>query len=333
MSTVRFVVNRMMAVWLIVFGILAYLIPGAFAWLHPYVTYLLDAVILVMSLTLTTRSLAGVFKKPRALVSGFLIKWITVPLLAIIAAHLVYAHQPQLAAGTILDGATPAGVSSNLFTYIGHGSVGLAVSLTFIHTILAPVLTPAITSALASKYVPVSFMSLFVQMIELVLVPVILGLGIRYGAGEKRIAKAEPVLPVISAIFLYAIEVGLISPNAATLKANMHWVPIVASVTTCLIIVNMGVAYYLGRVSGVTETQARTILFDTGVYNSGLGAVLAAHNFGAIAALPPLLNMIMNLIVGALWAARLQNRPATLDPVHDYQEGLPAEPVGLVPPA
>ncbi len=323
MSTIRLVVNKLMAAWLIVFGILAFLVPGAFTWLHPYVTYLLGAVILVMSLTLTTRSLSQVFKKPRALISGFVIKWVTVPLLAVIAARLVYSHQHLLAAGTILDGATPAGVSSNLFAYIGHGSVGLAVSLTFIHTILAPILTPAVTSTLASKYVPVSFMSLFIQMIELVLVPVILGLVIRYSVGEKRIVKAEPVLPVISAIFLYAIEVALISPNVVTITKNMHWIPIVTVVTTVLIIVNMAVAYWLAKGVKVTETQARTILFDTGVYNSGLGAVLAAHNFGGIAILPPLMNMIMNLIVGAIWAAYWQNKPAQVDAHRDYLEGVP----------
>lgn len=311
-----------MAFWLIVLGILAYSDPKPFLWIHAYVTYLLAGVILLMSLTLTIPSIGKVFSKPKALVAGFLIKWITVPLVAIIAASVVYSHQPMLAAGTILDGATPAGVSSNLFTYIGHGSVALAVSLTFIHTILSPVLTPALTSALASKYIPVSFLALFEQMVILVLVPVALGLGIRYAAGEKVIKRAEPVLPVLSALFLYAIEVGLVSPASAIIHKNLGWVPVIALTTSVLILVNLGVAYGLARWLKIPKGYARAIMFDTGVYNSGLGAVLAAANFGAFAALPPLLNMLMNLIIGALLAAILQNYPIKPEPSLESEQRL-----------
>jgi BASS family bile acid:Na+ symporter len=313
-----FIINKLMWAWLIIFGLLAYAVPRPFLWLHNWVTYLLGAVILVMSLTLTMPALGNVFRHPRALIAGFVIKWITVPLAGLAAAHLVYASQPLLAAGTILDGSTPAGVSSNLFTYIGHGSVALAVSLTFIHTVLSPLLTPAFTAAWASKYVPVSFVSLLIQMVELVLVPVALGLAIRYGVGEARIRKAEPVLPMISAILLYAIELGLISPANAVIAKNLQWIPVVTVTTTCLILVNLAVAYGLARLLRTTERQARAIMFDTGVYNSGLGAVLAATNFGAFAALPALMNATMNLIVGAILASILQNYPTARD------EGEPA---------
>lgn len=308
MKIAGFIINKLMAVWIIVFGLLAFFLPGSFLWLHAWVTYLLGGVILVMSLTLTLPSVTDVFTRPKAIIGGFFVKWITVPLVAYLAAIIVYSHQPALAAGTILDGSVPAGVSSNLFTYIGHGSVALAVSLTFIHTILSPLLTPALTKFLASKFVVVNFLSLLIQMLELVIVPVGLGLAIRYGLGQNRIKTVEPVLPMISAIFLFAITLGLVSAAAATIRANIQWVPIVVGTTSVLIIVNLAAAYGLGKALRLSERQARAIMFDTGVYNSGLGAVLAATNFGAFSALPPLMNATMNLILGALLAAFLANR-------------------------
>ena len=67
-------------------------------------------------------------------------------------------------------------------------------------------------------------------------------------------------------------------------------------------------AHLLAKGLRLPERQARAIMFDVGVYNSGLGAVLAGLNFGPLAVLPPLLNSVMNMIIGALLAAFLHNR-------------------------
>lgn len=310
MTLARFVINKLMAGWLILFAIIALLVPGPFTALAPWVNYILGGVIFIMMLTAKAKTLGHVFSRPKALIAGFVIKWATVPLAAYIAANLVYSHNPQLAAGTIVDGATPAGVSSNLFAYIGHGAVELAVSLTFIHTLLAPVLTPAFTQAMASKFVHVSFWPLFKQMLEIVVLPVVAGLAVRYGVRPERTRKAEPVLPMISAILLYAVVLGLFSKAAPAVRAHLSLMPVIIGTTTVLIIVNLLVAYVLARVARLDDATSRTIMFDTGIYNSGLGSVIAAANFGPFAALPALLNTIMNLIIGALVSSWLQHRPA-----------------------
>ncbi|HWG01612.1 MAG TPA: bile acid:sodium symporter family protein [Trebonia sp.] len=309
MELARFIVNKLMAGWLILFAIIALLAPGPFTVLTPYVNYILGGVIFIAMLTAEASTLGRVFSRPKALIAGFVIKWATVPLAAYIAANLVYSHNPQLAAGTIVDGSTPAGVSSNLFAYIGHGAVELAVSLTFIHTLLAPLLTPAFTQALASKFVHVSFWSLFKQMLEIVVLPVVLGLAVRYGIKPERTRKAEPVLPMISAILLYLVVLGLFSKAAPAVRAHLGLMPVIIGTTTVLIVVNLLVAYLLARLAKLDDATARTIMFDTGVYNSGLGSVIAAANFGPFAALPALMNTIMNLIIGALASSWLQHHP------------------------
>lgn len=309
MTLARFLINKCMAGWLILFAILALLVPGPFTVLSPCVNYIMGGVIFIMMLTADAVTLGRVFSRPRALILGFVIKWVTVPLAAWAAASIVYAHRPQLAAGTIVDGSTPAGVSSNLFAYIGHGAVELAVSLTFVHTLLAPLLTPAFTQALASKFVHVSFWPMFEQMLEIVVVPVAAGLAVRYGVKPERTKKAEPVLPLISALLLYAVVLGLFSKAATAVRAHLDLMPVIMGTTCVLIIINLGVAYAAARAARCDKATSRTIMFDTGIYNSGLGAVVAAANFGPFAALPALINTIMNLIIGALLSSWLQHRP------------------------
>ncbi len=299
----------MMPFWLIVLSLLAYTAPSVFRHLAPFAIYCLGGVILIMSLTLNVSSVTQVFIRPKALIAGFVIKWITVPLAAVLAAHIVYAHQPQLAAGTILDGSVPAGVSSNLFTFLSHGAVALAVSLTFIHTLLSPVLTPAFTTAFAHKYVHVSFLALFHQMLVMVLLPLVLGIAIRYALGAARIHAIRPALPMASAVLLYIVPLGLVAAAAPAIAKNLDWVPVIGVTTTVLCIINLAVAYVLAKAIRFEEATARAIMFDVGVYNSGLGAVLASINFGPFAALPALMNSVLNMIVGSILASWLHGRP------------------------
>lgn len=311
MKTASFLINKMMPVWLIVCGILGYVAPHVFVVLAPYIIYYLAAVILMMSLTLTIEATKQVFTRPKPLIAGFVIKWITVPLAAIIAAHLVYANQPQLAAGTILDGATPAGVTSNLFTFLSNGAVALAISLTFIHTLLSPILTPAFTTVFAHKYVAVNFFALFHQMLVMVLLPLVIGIAARYALGVRRIQQVQPVLPMISALLLYALALGLVAKAQPAIAHNLGWIPVIAVVTSIICVVNLIVGYLLARALRLDEANSRAIMFDVGIYNSGLGAVLATINFGAFAALPALMNALLNMIIGSMLASYLGGKPVT----------------------
>jgi len=309
MQIASFLINRLMPLWIIVVAVLGYAMPSVFVHMAPFSVYYLGGVILVMSLTLSVESFVRVFTRPKALIAGFAIKWLTTPLLAAIAAHLVFAHQPQLAAGTILDGSVPAGASSNLFTFLAHGSVELAVSLTFLHTILAPVLTPIFTTAFVGKYIAVSFLAMFVQLIELVLVPVMVGLAIRRLVGVKRISIVRPFFPLVSASLLYCLTVGLFAAAEPAIVKNLRWIPITGLTMGVLCALNLAIAYCLSRVLRLDKASSRAIMFDVGVYNSGLGAVLASVNFGAFAAIPALMNAILNLLIGSALATYLQGRP------------------------
>ncbi|MCF3945621.1 bile acid:sodium symporter family protein [Acidiphilium iwatense] len=324
MNIARFLFNKMMPVWLVVCGILGYLAPHLFIRLAPYTIYDLAGVILLMSLTLSVESIKPVFTRPKTLIAGFLIKWITVPLAAIVAAHLVYSSQPQLAAGTILDGATPAGVTSNLFTFLSHGAVPLAISLTFIHTLLSPLLTPAFTAAFAHKYVHVSFFALFHQMLVIVLLPLIVGIGARATLGARRIQAVQPVLPMLSAILLYILALGLVAAAAPAIAKNLSWIPIIAVTTSIICMVNLAVAYALAKFLRIDEAHSRAIMFDVGIYNSGLGAVLANINFGPFAALPCLMNALLNMIIGSILASYLGGKPVDDEFANDGLSMKPA---------
>ncbi|WP_258002390.1 bile acid:sodium symporter family protein [Burkholderia sp. WAC0059] len=329
-----------MPFWIVVAAVLGYTMPAAFSGLESYSVFMLGGVMLVMSLTLKVEVIGRVFARPKALIAGFLVKWLTAPILAVIAAHLAFSTQPELAAGTILDGAVPAGASSNLFAFLAHGAVELAVCLSFIHMLLAPVLTPIFATAFVGKYIAVSFSAMFVQLLEFVLLPVTVGLALRYLVGARRIEKVTPYLPMVSAILLYGVALGLFAAAGPTIRKNGAWIPVIALTTGSLTIINLTIGYVLARLLRIDRASARAIMFDAGVYNSGLGAVLANINFGPFAAIPPLMNAVVNLLIGSMLASFLQRRPipatAPADPavpdVSPTDSGLNDEPPPIAQP-
>ena len=329
MSTAQFLLNKMMPVWLIVCGLAAYAAPQTFIVFSHFSIYYLAGVILLMSLTLTVKSLKPVIANPGPLIAGFVIKWVTVPLAAVIAAHVVYASQPQLAAGTILDGATPAGVTSNLFTFLANGAVALAIALTFLHTLLSPLLTPALTSVFAHKYVHVDFFALLHQMLTMraaaaggrVFV-------LRAALGPKRIMVDQAFSADGSRrTLMYFLALGLVAAAQPAIAKNLVWVPIIAVTTSVLCVINLAVGYFLSRALRLSKADARAIMFDAGVYNSGLGAVLATVNFGPFAALPALMNTLLNMIIGSSLATYLHGKPMTDEVAAPAPRSAPADAV------
>ena len=146
-------------------------------------------------------------------------------------------------------------------------------------------------------------------MLVMVLLPLIIGIGARYTLGAQRIRLVQPVLPMISALLLYALALGLVAKAQPAIARNLDWVPIIAIVTSILTIINLAVGYLLARLLRLDESNSRAIMFDVGIYNSGLGAVLASLNFGAFAALPALMNAMLNMVIGSMLASYLGSKP------------------------
>lgn len=300
--TLHFIFNRLMVIWLIVCALVAYFFPHPFLFLKPSLLWLLAAVLFFMGLTLEWKDVGRIFSRPGPLLIGIISKWIVVVVVAYLCAVIFFHNEPQIAAGVILDGSTPSGVSANLFTFLTQGTVALSVSMSAINTIISPVLTPMSTSIFAHQFVKVSASAMFVQMIQVVLIPVLLGLLLRTFF-RRPVEYVQPVLPVLSAIALDLIVLDLVSTGALAISAHANVLPEIILVTCIQIVVTLALGYGIGAIFKMPPAHRRAIMFEIGIYNSGLGAALAAKNIGALAALPALSNTIFNLIIGSLVTA------------------------------
>lgn len=82
-----------------------------------------------MGATLTFSDFARVLKMPGAIVVGMILQFTVMPLGGWLLASISQLP-PEIAAGVILVGACPGGVSSNVITYLAKGNVALSVTMT-----------------------------------------------------------------------------------------------------------------------------------------------------------------------------------------------------------
>ena len=264
-----------------------------------YVNTLLGIVMFGMGMTLKLSDFKVVFTKPKAVITGILSQFIIMPLLAFLLVK-IFNLDPALAVGVILVGSCPGGTSSNVMTYLAKGDVALSVGMTACTTILAPVVTPALVLLLGGETINVSYMSMLMSIVQVVLVPIVLGFVINHFF-EKFAQACAKVLPLVSVIAICLIIMAVVAANAAKIM-TVGWLIVVVVMLHNLCGYALG--YGVGKVLGLSRDQIRTLSIEVGMQNSGLATSLATVHFATmpLAAVPGTVFSVWHNISGAIYA-------------------------------
>lgn len=100
--------------------------------------------------------------------------------------------------------------------YLTRINVALSVAVSSVATLVSPVLTPALIYLLASQWLPVSGKDMLLSTVQIVLIPIILGIIFKWILKDKAEEGAK-ILPLISVIGI----VGVISAVLAGNKDNI----------------------------------------------------------------------------------------------------------------
>jgi BASS family bile acid:Na+ symporter len=252
-----------------------------------------------MGLTLSFADFRRVAKMPRAVAIGFFAHYLIMPFLGWSVARGLRLETP-FAVGLILVACCPCGTASNVVNYLARGDVALSVLMTMCSTFGAIFMTPLLTKWLAGEYVPVDAWKLFFDTLQIVLAPVLFGLGLHHLF--PRIVKAVlPVAPVVSVLTIALICASIIGQNAARIKTSG------ARLLLAVFLLHAGgfcLGYLFARLFGYDKIICRTISVEVGMQNSGLAVALAQKNFPALpaAAAPCAISSVFHSVLGSLLA-------------------------------
>ena len=256
-----------------------------------------------MGMTLSLEDFKLVLKRPLDVLKGTLAQFLIMPLIAFLLSK-IFGLEEALMVGVVLVGTCPGGTSSNVISYMAGGDVALSLTMTTVSTLLAPILTPAITYLLIQETVSFSPLGMFVSILQVVILPIALGLVIRTILRETA-DTIEEYMPAVSSIAISCIVGGVIGANKEKIVASFGLIVVVVILHNLL---GYALGFFVGRMSGMDNRQSITVAIEVGMQNSGLATSLAASQFAAmpLAAVPGALFSAWHNISGAIfaWAAK-----------------------------
>ena len=296
LSLLNSIITNFFTFWIILFSVIAYLQPSHFADLKTFIVPTLGIIMFGMGVTLTVSDFKRVFLRPKDIGVGVATQYLAMPFFGFALAEL-FGLDPLLAAGVVLVGSCPGGTSSNVITYLARGDVAFSVTMTSVSTVISPIMIPLMMYIYAGQWIQVPVIKLFISTVQIILVPVALGLVLR-ALIKDRIKYVLPILPSVSAAAIIFIVAVIVAANADSIATVGLIVTVVAVIHNLL---GFSVGYGVARLFGMDVIRARAVSIEIGMQNSGLAVALANTFFGTLAALPgAIFSVWMNISGSAL---------------------------------
>jgi BASS family bile acid:Na+ symporter len=299
-------VGKTFSFWVLLMAACGFFAPQLFVGYKSWITPLLGLVMFGMGLTLSAADFREVFRRPRDVAIGVVGHYLIMPGVAYLVA-VALQLPPDIAVGVILVGCCPSGTASNVMTFLAKGDVALGVSIALVSTLIAPFATPSLVSLLAGKWMAINTASLFMDIVQVVIVPIVLGILAKTLFRKQAAAsvKALPLLSTVAIVVIIAIIVGL---NQQKILSNGL---LILGAVVVHNLLGFALGYLFARMFGMSLAKRKAVMLETGMQNSGLGAALAAAHFSPLAAVPSALFSVWHNLSGsalATWFAGREER-------------------------
>lgn len=304
-------ISRFMAVIVVVVAGVALLVPASFHWISTtWIAPMLGLVMFGMGLTLDPHDFKIVFTRPKDIIIGSLAQFTIMPIMAFLLTRFFHLSD-ELAIGVILVGCCPGGTASNVMTYLAKGDLALSVGMTTVSTILAPILTPILTLLYAGTRVHVDAWGMFLSIIEVVILPIILGFLLQK-LFPTVTQRASAGLPAFSSVMIALIVGSIVSTNSAKLIAGGAQVVLVVILHN---VCGLTLGYALGRLLHLPSSKCSAISIEVGMQNSGLASSLATVHFAMypMATVPGAIFSVWHNLSGAIVAKIYANHQEIID--------------------
>ena len=253
-----------------------------------------------VALKIKPQNFTALAHSPKPIILGTICQYLLLPAITF-ALVMILRPSVGVALGMILVAACPGANVSNLFSSISRSNVALAISLTAITVPMSLIMTPINFWFWGWLYVvtlPYSPTWLVIDPIEMFrIVFLILGLPVMLGmfVGNKfpDFAKtSEKYVQGASLAFFVVFIAGALGANFRFFLNYVHLIFIIALIHNASA---FWIGYRVPRLFGIDRINSRTISFETGVQNSGLGLALFFTIF------PPELREFGGIAVIAAW--------------------------------
>ncbi|TAE22248.1 MAG: bile acid:sodium symporter family protein [Cytophagales bacterium] len=270
---------------------------------------LIQLIMFTMGTEMSLKDFEGVVKMPKAVIIGLISHFTIMPLVGFSLAK-GFGFDPEIAAGIILIGSVPSGVTSNVLAFIAKANMPLSVTIATISTLIAPVMTPFLMKILAGQFVQIDFVAMMLHVIQIILLPIALGLVINrlIRNGMKWLQTVMPIISMMGVLMMLIVIVSSGRDALLNIGPMLFLASVIHHSTGYLL------GYWSGRLMGLDEPTCRTISLEVGMQNGGLASGIALQ-MGKVATigLASAISVPWMTISGSLLANWWRNRQSEAD--------------------
>lgn len=270
----------------------------------------LGMIVAAVALNLDRAHVAVLRRAPRALLAGLLSQWLVLPGLTV-ALILLWSPPPGIALGLLLVAACPGGNASNYFCLVARANPALSITLTTVSTLLTPLTLPllfaagtAIVGLSATATAPkVAVLPLLVELLLIIVLPLGLALLLRRQTPALADRVRRPLRRFAALILLGIVIAGLMQAPVRQVDTMGLWALVALHNALAL-----AAGYTVGALARLQEAERRTLAFETGLQNAGLGLVIILTHLGGVfemalvAAIWGLWHLVSGAGLALLWS-------------------------------
>jgi BASS family bile acid:Na+ symporter len=254
-----------------------------------------------------------VVAQPKAFLIGAICQMAILPLIAVAIIELTGLTGP-LAIGLFILALCPGGTTSNLYTLLARGDVGLSVSLTAVIGFITPFTIPILGAwaianyATAEQAIVFPVLKTWVTLIVVTVIPVIIGMLLR-AKWESLALRLEPWVSKFS-IAVLALVIVVICVNLG--EKLIDFALLAGPAALLLNLVTMSLGYVAGSLLLHHEDQARTISLEVGLQNGTLALMITTGILqNAEMSVAPSVYSLLMFITATLFTVWVRKRPLT----------------------
>lgn len=267
-----------------------------------------------VALGITMDDFKRLFRSPKLVLTGIFSQFILFPLLTFGLVSILNP-QPSIALGMIMVAACPGGNISNFLTQYSGGNAALSISLTAFATLVAIVMTPLNLQFWGNLYQPTAEILRtvelnpfeLVKLVTLILgIPLVLGMLVRKIYPRIAIKLSKILRPLSILVFLSFIIIAFYN-NRYIFVDYIHHVFFLVILHNFIGLIG---GFYFARMLKLSYFDQKTMAFETGIQNSGLGLLLVFDFFEGLGGMAlcvafwGIWDIASGLILARYWAKR-----------------------------
>ncbi|MBA0848035.1 hypothetical protein Goshw_027184 [Gossypium schwendimanii] len=294
--------------------------PSTFTWVSKDLyAPALGGIMLSIGIRLSFNDFTLAFKRPLPLSVGFIAQYLLKPALGVLVAK-AFCLSPTFYAGFILTSCVAGAQLSSYASFLSKGDVAVSILLTSFTTIASVIVTPLLTGLLIGSVVPVDAVAMSKSILQVVLVPITIGLVLNTYA-KPVVTILQPVMPFVAMICTSLCIGSPLALNRSQILSK-EGLQLVLPVLT-FHAVAFAVGYWISKVPAFRQREevSRTVSLCTGMQSSTMAGLLATQFLGSSSqAVPPACSVvamaIMGLSLASFWGNgfRIRDLPSQLIP-------------------